>query len=62
MSEVQNGVKIGNATDPARITARLARVRDALKRAEGDRKASLQAEESQLLAQVEQIKAQIAGL
>jgi hypothetical protein len=42
--EVQKGVRIGNPDDPFRMAGRIARLREALERAEGDRKAELQAE------------------
>ncbi len=57
MSEVVNqGLTIGNPNDPARIAGRLGRLKEAIVRAEGDRKVELQAEIDRLEQQREAIK------
>ena len=58
MSEqVNKGLTIGNPNDPLRIVGRLGRLKQSIERAEGDRKAELQAEIQRLEAHVAEIKA-----
>lgn len=62
MSEAQKGLTIGNPNDPARIAGRIQRLRQSIERADGERKAEMQAELDGLLAKVEAIKASLAAL
>lgn len=50
------GLTIGNPNDPLRIIGRLNRLKEALPRAQGERKASMEAEIARLEAKVAEIK------
>lgn len=54
---VNNGLKIGNPDDPARIAARLTRLRQSAERAEGSRKTELDAEIARHTARLTEIRA-----
>jgi hypothetical protein len=59
--EVQKGLTIGNPNDPFRIVGRLSRLKQAVARAEGDRKAALEAEIASLEARVAALREALAG-
>jgi hypothetical protein len=54
---VNQGLTIGNSGDPMRMLGRLKRLKESLPRAEGERKASLQAEIKTIEAQIAALKA-----
>lgn len=57
---VNKGLTIGNPNDPLRIIGRLKRLKESLPRAEGDRKASMEAEIASLEAKVSELRAALA--